>query len=94
MLALQVDGASVETVEGLTATGEAGALQESFVACGGFQCGICTPGQIVAATALLRECGAPQEDDVKRWMTGNICRCTGYYQIVEAVRVAAGASRG
>lgn len=85
-----VAGREVTTVEGLA--GEDGALspvQQAFLECGGFQCGICTPGQVVAATALLRECPNPDRGQVTDWMMGNICRCTGYYSIVSAVLQAA-----
>ena len=85
-----VAGHEVTTVEGLA--GEDGALspvQQAFLECGGFQCGICTPGQVVAATALLRECPRPDREQVTDWMMGNICRCTGYYSIVSAVLRAA-----
>jgi aerobic-type carbon monoxide dehydrogenase small subunit (CoxS/CutS family) len=90
-----VAGREITTVEGLE--GEDGALspvQQAFLECGGFQCGICTPGQVVAATALLRECPKPSEDEVRDWMMGNICRCTGYYTITKAVLQAAEASAG
>lgn len=88
-----VAGREVTTVEGLA--GPDGALspvQQAFLECGGFQCGICTPGQVVAATALLRECPRPDREQVTDWMMGNLCRCTGYYSIVEAVLQAAGSS--
>jgi aerobic carbon-monoxide dehydrogenase small subunit len=90
-----VAGREVTTVEGLA--GEDGALspvQQAFLECGGFQCGICTPGQVVAATALLRECPRPDREQVTDWMMGNICRCTGYYSIVSAVLQAAEATPG
>lgn len=90
-----VQGSEVTTVEGLTA--EDGALshvQQAFLECGGFQCGICTPGQVIAATALLNECPSPSPDQVREWMMGNLCRCTGYYSIVSAVMAAAAAGRG
>jgi carbon-monoxide dehydrogenase small subunit len=87
--AVHVDGTEVLTVEGLAGDdGEPSALQEAFVRHGGFQCGICTPGQLMAATALLAERPRPTEDEVRRWMMGNLCRCTGYYQIVEAIMAA------
>ena len=88
-----VAGREVTTVEGLA--GEDGSLspvQQAFLECGGFQCGICTPGQVVAATALLRECPRPAPEQVTDWMMGNICRCTGYYSIVKAVLQAAEAT--
>ncbi len=88
--AVFADGAAVVTVEGLAhADGTLGRLQEAFIRGGGFQCGICTPGQLVSATALLAEEPHPSAGDVRAWMTGNLCRCTGYYQIVESVLAAA-----
>ena len=90
VLAASVDGASITTVEGLAhPDGSLSALQDAFIECGGFQCGICTPGQLVAATALLDHDPAPTEDDVRQWLTGNLCRCTGYRGIVDAVLQAA-----
>jgi carbon-monoxide dehydrogenase small subunit len=87
--ALFVDGASVTTIEGLAPDEEhLTPLQEAFIRHGGFQCGICTPGQIIAATALLNENPRPSEDEIKRWMMGNLCRCTGYYQIVDSILAA------
>ena len=91
----EVEGRRVTTVEGLAGKdGELSPVQKSFLKCGGFQCGICTPGQVVAATALLAECPDPLPEDVREWMMGNICRCTGYYSIVSAVLDAAAAGRG
>ena len=84
-LAAQADGAEVVTVEGLADDDRLHPIQESFLERGGLQCGICTPGQLVAARALLDASPAPSEDEAKRWMTGNLCRCTGYYQILEAI---------
>ncbi|HXG37094.1 MAG TPA: (2Fe-2S)-binding protein [Dehalococcoidia bacterium] len=88
-LAASVNGAEVTTVEGLA--GETGLtkVQESFVQYGGYQCGICTPGQVMAAYALLQENPRPTEEEVKAWMMGNLCRCTGYYKIIESVMKAA-----
>ncbi len=89
MPALFVEGASVSTIEGLAPEGgPLTPLQDAFIRHGGFQCGICTPGQIMAASALLREIPHPTEMDVKRWMMGNLCRCTGYYKIVESIIAA------
>lgn len=87
--AVMVDGCSVTTIEGLAKDGELTPLQDAFIRKGGFQCGICTSGQIMSATALLKANPHPSEDDVKAWMMGNLCRCTGYYQIVEAILDAA-----
>lgn len=92
-LAFKADGASVGTVEGLATDGTLHPVQESFMAHGGFQCGACTPGQLVAAKALLDENPEPTEAEVRAWMMGNLCRCTGYYQILEAI-VKATASAG
>src|SRR5919205_1996109 len=90
MPAAFVDGTSVVTIEGLAPDDEhLTPLQDAFIRYGGFQCGICTPGQIIAATALLAEDPRPTAEQVRRWMTGNLCRCTGYYKIVESVLAAA-----
>jgi carbon-monoxide dehydrogenase small subunit len=87
--AVLVDGSEVTTVEGLAdADGSPSALQQAFIRHGGFQCGICTPGQLMAATALLAEHPHPAPEAVRDWMMGNLCRCTGYYQIVEAIMAA------
>ena len=90
-LAVQADGAEVTTIEGV-ATGPSGEglhpVQEAFITYGGFQCGACTPGQIVAAKALLDHNPRPSEDEIKDWMMGNLCRCTGYYQIIESIKDA------
>lgn len=93
--AIFVDGASVSTIEGLAPEGAPlTPLQEAFIRHGGFQCGICTPGQIMAATALLAENPHPTEREVKEWMMGNLCRCTGYYKIVESIMAAAASAEG
>ncbi len=89
-LAVQADGAEITTIEGLGTPEQLSPLQQAFIDCGGFQCGICTPGQIVAATALLAENAKPTEDEIKEWLMGNLCRCTGYYQIIESVQKASG----
>ena len=91
-LALQISGAEVTTIEGIAQEGRLHPLQQSFTENGGFQCGICTPGQILAAKALLDVNPSPSEDEVKEWMMGNLCRCTGYYQIVESITKAIAAS--
>ena len=92
--AVKVDGRAVTTIEGIASPGGTlSPVQDAFIAHGGFQCGICTPGQIVAATALLAERPDPTEADVRTWMTGNLCRCTGYYGIVQAVLAAAAPAR-
>jgi aerobic-type carbon monoxide dehydrogenase small subunit (CoxS/CutS family) len=85
-----IDGARVTTIEGIAPDEQhLSPLQDAFIRHGGFQCGICTPGQVVAATALLQEHPRPTTDEVKRWMMGNLCRCTGYYKIVAAILAAA-----
>jgi len=89
-LAVQADGADITTIEGVGTPEHLSPVQQAFIDCGGFQCGICTPGQIVAATALLDENAKPTEDEIKEWLMGNLCRCTGYYQIIESVQKASG----
>jgi aerobic carbon-monoxide dehydrogenase small subunit len=90
MLACQADGAQVTTIEGIAGpNGELDPLQQSFIDHGGFQCGICTPGQIIAARALLHEQPRPTQQQIRDWMMGNLCRCTGYYQIVESIQAVA-----
>ena len=93
LLAVQADGAHVETVEGLAQDGELTPLQQAFTAHHGLQCGYCTPGMLMSATALLERNPRPTEEDVRIAIQGNICRCTGYVNIVEAV-VAAGKGGG
>ena len=85
--AVFVDGARITTVEGLSAE-KLTPLQDAFIREGGFQCGICTPGQLVAASALLRERPQPTRDETRAWMMGNLCRCTGYYGIERAIERA------
>ena len=87
-LAVFADGHDITTVEGLAKNGELHAVQKSFIQYGGFQCGICTPGQVVAAKALLDENPKPNEEEIKDWMMGNLCRCTGYYKIIESIQKA------
>jgi aerobic carbon-monoxide dehydrogenase small subunit len=87
---VQADGSSITTIEGLATDGKLHPLQEGFWEEHGLQCGYCTPGMIMSATALLAEHNAPDADAVRRWMDGNICRCTGYETIVDAVLDAAG----
>jgi len=88
LLAVQVDGATIETVEGLAEDGELTALQQSFSDHHALQCGYCTPGMLMSATALLRANPSPSDDEIKRALQGNICRCTGYWNIFEAVKAA------
>jgi carbon-monoxide dehydrogenase small subunit len=89
VLAASVSGRSVLTIEGVAAEGTLHPLQEAFLASGAVQCGYCTPGMILSALALLREGGVPDEATIRRALSGNICRCTGYATIVEAVQRAA-----
>ena len=88
LLAIQSDGASIETVESLARDGELTPLQQSFSDHHALQCGYCTPGMLMSATALLRSNPAPSEDEIRKAIQGNICRCTGYVNIVEAVKAA------
>jgi aerobic-type carbon monoxide dehydrogenase small subunit (CoxS/CutS family) len=89
-LALQAEGCEITTVEGLSDDGELAPLQDAFLAAGGVQCGFCTPGMLISATALLRENASPSEDEVRVALSGNLCRCTGYQKIVVAVLSAVG----
>ena len=86
MLAVQADGASIRTVEGLGADGELNALQQSFSDHHALQCGYCTPGMLMSASHLLEQNPHPTEEEIRKALQGNICRCTGYVNIVEAVK--------
>jgi aerobic carbon-monoxide dehydrogenase small subunit len=88
-LTVLADGKEITTVEGLAQDGKLHPVQQAFIDYGGFQCGICTPGMVVAAKALLDQNQNPSDDDIKDWMMGNLCRCTGYYKIIESIRGAA-----
>jgi carbon-monoxide dehydrogenase small subunit len=95
MFAVQADGAQVTTVEGLAGPdGTLSSVQEAFQAEHGLQCGFCTPGFIVSVTALLAENPTPTDDEIREGLSGNLCRCTGYQGIVNAVRRAAGVTAG
>ena len=89
MLAVQADGAKIETVEGLAQDGELTTLQQAFSDHHALQCGYCTPGMLMSATALLRANPQPTEEEIRKALQGNICRCTGYVNIVEAIKAAA-----
>jgi aerobic-type carbon monoxide dehydrogenase small subunit (CoxS/CutS family) len=89
MLAVQADGATIETVEGLADGDELTKLQQAFSAHHALQCGYCTPGMLMSATALLRANASPSDDEIRKALQGNICRCTGYWNIFEAVKAAA-----
>jgi aerobic carbon-monoxide dehydrogenase small subunit len=91
-LALEVRGKSVETCEGLQGDGRLHPIQKAFVEAGALQCGFCTPGLIMTTKALLSEVPLPSDEQIKEYLHGNICRCTGYQKIIEAVRAAALAS--
>ena len=94
-LAAAVDGAEITTIEGLAREdGRLHPVQQAFIDHGGFQCGICTPGQIMAAKALLDLNPSPTQDEIREWMMGNLCRCTGYYGILDSVVKAAETARG
>jgi aerobic carbon-monoxide dehydrogenase small subunit len=90
VLAAQVDGAEVTTIEGMGSDGDLHAVQAAFWEHHGLQCGFCTPGMIMAAAGLLARNASPSEEDVREALAGNLCRCTGYQNIVKAVMAAAG----
>ncbi|MGH9862880.1 MAG: (2Fe-2S)-binding protein [Candidatus Acidiferrales bacterium] len=91
--ALQAEGAEITTIEGLAGE-RLHAVQEAFIACGGAQCGICTPGMILAAVNLLARTAAPSDEEIRAGLAGNLCRCTGYTKIFEAVARASPAGGG
>jgi carbon-monoxide dehydrogenase small subunit len=88
-LAVQADGAVVTTVEGLACDGQLHPVQQAFMACGGFQCGYCTPGFVMTACAMLDNNPSATEEEVRAGLNGNLCRCTGYVGIVESILTAA-----
>jgi carbon-monoxide dehydrogenase small subunit len=89
VFAAQVHGKSVLTVEGLSSGGQLNVLQKKFIEMGAIQCGFCTPGMLMSATALLARTGKPSQEEIRRALAGNLCRCTGYAAIVAAVAAAA-----
>jgi carbon-monoxide dehydrogenase small subunit len=89
LLAVQADGAEITTVEGLAQNGQLHPIQEGFHQMHGLQCGFCTPGMMLSAVALLKDNPNPSEDDIRWGLSGNLCRCTGYVNIVKAVQYAA-----
>jgi len=89
IFAVQADGAEVTTVEGLTTNGEMHPVQEGFWECHGLQCGYCTPGMMMTAVQLLERNGSPSRDEIRHALDGNLCRCTGYSHIIDAVEHAA-----
>lgn len=94
VLAVQADGASVETVEGLEQGGQLHALQEGFWQEHGLQCGFCTPGMLMVSYAMLQSNPSPTENEIRRGISGNLCRCTGYVNIVKAIQYGAAKLRG
>ena len=89
VLAAECDGVRIVTVEGLAKEGKLSKLQETIINAGGVQCGFCTPGMLISATALLKRNSDPSETEIREALVGNLCRCTGYFRIVEAVKEAA-----
>ncbi len=94
MLAAQADGAEVTTIEGLAKNGELHPMQEAFREHHGLQCGFCTPGMVMSALDLVSRNPDPSEEQIREWLDGNICRCTGYHNIVKAIKAGAQAMRG
>ena len=94
MLAAQADGAEVTTIEGLATNGELHPMQAAFKEHHGLQCGFCTPGMVMSAIDLLNTNANPSERNIREWLEGNICRCTGYNNIVKAIQAAAGQTGG
>jgi aerobic carbon-monoxide dehydrogenase small subunit len=90
LLAVQADGSTIETVESLAEDEELSTLQQAFSDHHALQCGYCTPGMLMSATALLRDNPSPSDEEITRAIQGNICRCTGYWNIVRAVKAASG----
>jgi len=94
VFAVQADGATVDTIEGMAVGGKLHPLQEGFWEKHGLQCGFCTPGMLISARALLAKNPSPSEDEIRHGISGNLCRCTGYNKIVEAIQYAADKLRG
>jgi aerobic-type carbon monoxide dehydrogenase small subunit (CoxS/CutS family) len=92
VLAVEVDGLDITTIEGLESGGRLNRLQDAFLETGAIQCGFCIPGMVMAAQALLNDNPHPRPDEIREGLSGNLCRCAGYQQIMAAVRVAAGAA--
>ncbi|MGB6873904.1 MAG: (2Fe-2S)-binding protein [Dehalococcoidia bacterium] len=89
VLAVEADNRVITTIEGLANGDELHPIQEAFIKCGGLQCGFCTPGMIMSTKALLENNPSPDEEEIRKAITGNFCRCTGYTKIIESVKVAA-----
>lgn len=94
LLAAQADGREITTIEGMASDGQMHAIQEAFRRSHGLQCGFCTPGMVMAAASYLRENPSPTEDQVRHALEGNLCRCTGYHNIVQSILDAAGQMSG
>jgi carbon-monoxide dehydrogenase small subunit len=94
VLAMQAEGAEVETIESLATNGELHPMQEAFRQNHGLQCGFCTPGMVMSAVDLVKENPDPSEQEIREWLEGNICRCTGYHNIVKSIKAGADAMRG
>jgi carbon-monoxide dehydrogenase small subunit len=94
VLAVEAEGAKIETIEGMAKGAELHPLQRHFLELNGLQCGICTPGILIAAKALLERNPDPSESEIRYWLAGNLCRCTGYDKIVRSVQAAAREMRG
>jgi len=94
MLAAEAEGAAITTIEGMADGDKLHPMQAAFKEHHGLQCGFCTPGMIMSATDLVRRNADPSEHDVRHWLEGNLCRCTGYHNIVKAVRAGAAGMRG
>ena len=93
-LAVQCEGADVSTIESLATDGELHPMQEAFRQNHGLQCGCCTPGMVMSAVDLVKENPDPTEQEIREWLEGNICRCTGYHNIVKSIKAGAEAMRG
>ncbi|GAB4179041.1 MAG: (2Fe-2S)-binding protein [Thalassobaculales bacterium] len=94
MLAAQAEGAAVTTIEGLATNGELHPMQAAFKDNHGLQCGFCTPGMVMSAVDLVKNNPDPSEHEIREWLEGNICRCTGYHNIVKSIKAGAAAMRG
>ena len=93
-LALQAEGADITTIEGMATNGDLHPIQAAFKEHHGLQCGFCTPGMVMSAADLLQQNKDPSENEVREWLEGNICRCTGYHNIVKAIQAAAQEMKG
>jgi len=94
ILAVQADGTKVATIEGLASNGKLHPMQEAFRDNHGLQCGFCTPGMVMSALDLVKQNSNPSETDIREWLEGNLCRCTGYHNIVKSIKAGAAAMRG